>query len=298
MEALLVPISLLAGGSLALQAGANTQLAKATGNPFAATLLQLAVATVVLLVVALPTGSLVALANLAGVPWWHAVGGTASAFFVVSTILLFPRLGAVVSVGLIIAGQMLASLILDGFGLFGVPEASFGASTLIGTFAVLGGTVAIVVGQSGAEDHLSASKLGWVLLALSAGAALPVQGAVNGLLKWAPRCAVAGRSDQLPGREPGHGRHASRLAAVHDLPEAAARQCAQDAVVGVARRVRRRPLRDDHVLGNSGHRHRVGGRSDGCRTADSFGLRRSIRLVSTAAATGIADPNSRAWRSC
>ncbi len=183
MEALLVPISLLAGGSLALQAGANTQLSKATGNPLAATLLQLAVATIVLLVVALPTGSLVALANLAGVPWWHAVGGTASAFFVVSTILLFPRLGAVVSVGLIIAGQMLASLILDGFGLFGVPEASFGVSTLMGTLAVLGGTVAIVVGQSGAGDHLSVAKLGWVLLALSAGAALPVQGAVNGLLK-------------------------------------------------------------------------------------------------------------------
>ena len=42
---------------------------------------------------------------------WCAVGGAASAFYVVSTILLFPRLGAVVSVGLSIAGQMLAETI-------------------------------------------------------------------------------------------------------------------------------------------------------------------------------------------
>ena len=49
------------------------------------------------------------------------VGGTASAFYVVSTILLFPRFGAVVSVGLFIAGQVLASTVLDMLGLLGVP---------------------------------------------------------------------------------------------------------------------------------------------------------------------------------
>jgi uncharacterized membrane protein YdcZ (DUF606 family) len=40
MEALFVPLSLLAGGLLAVQAGANTQLSKATGSPFAATTIQ------------------------------------------------------------------------------------------------------------------------------------------------------------------------------------------------------------------------------------------------------------------
>lgn len=183
MEALYVPMSLFAGGLLAVQAGANTQLSKVTGSPFAATLLQLAVGAVALTLLALGTGSLIAFAELTRVPWWHAIGGTASALFVVSTILLFPRLGAVVSVGLIIAGQMLASLALDGFGLLGVPAAGFGASTLVGSLAVLAGTAAIVLGQSGAVRELSASKLGWIVLALLAGAVLPVQGAVNGLLR-------------------------------------------------------------------------------------------------------------------
>jgi transporter family-2 protein len=145
--------------------------------------LQLSVGAVALTLLALTTGSLIAFAELTRVPWWHAIGGTASALFVVSTILLFPRLGAVVSVGLIIAGQMLASLALDGFGLLGVPAAGFSASTLVGSLAVLAGTATIVLGQTGAVSDLSASKLGWILLALLAGAVLPAQGAVNGLLR-------------------------------------------------------------------------------------------------------------------
>jgi transporter family-2 protein len=43
--------------------------------------------------------------------------------------------------------------------------------------------VAIVFGQKGAALELSPSKLGWILLALIAGAVLPVQGAINGLLR-------------------------------------------------------------------------------------------------------------------
>jgi len=99
MESLLIPASLFAGGLLAVQAGANAQLSKATGSPFAATTLQLSVGTLALLVLALLTGTFTAVAALPNVPWWHAVGGVASAFYVVSTILLFPRLGAIVSVG-------------------------------------------------------------------------------------------------------------------------------------------------------------------------------------------------------
>ena len=114
--------------------------------------------------------------------WWHLIGGTASAIYVVSTIVLFPRLGAVVSVGLFIAGQMLASLALDSFGLLGVAQTGLQAGAAIGTLVVLAGVAMIVFGQGG-SDNLKADKLGWIALALIAGAVLPVQGAVNALLR-------------------------------------------------------------------------------------------------------------------
>jgi hypothetical protein len=92
VELLFIPAALLAGGLLAVQAGANAQLSKAVGSPFGATAIQLSVGTLALLAVAALTGGLVSLAGLPRVPWWHAAGGTASAFYVVSKILLFPRL--------------------------------------------------------------------------------------------------------------------------------------------------------------------------------------------------------------
>src|SRR5215470_2177422 len=122
MEALFIPLSLLAGGLLAVQAGANNQLSKATGSPFAATTIQVVIAGTLLLIVAAVTGTMMAFGGLADVPWWHATGGIATAIYVASTIILFPRLGAVVTVGLFIAGQMLASLTLDTFGVLGVPQ--------------------------------------------------------------------------------------------------------------------------------------------------------------------------------
>lgn len=182
MESLFVPLSLLAGGLLAVQAGANAQLSKAVGSPFAATTLQLGIGTGLLFLVALLTGTLAVLGAVPQAEWWHLAGGTASAVYVVSTIVLFPRLGAVVSVGLFIAGQMLASLALDSFGLLGVMQAGLRAGAAIGTLTVLAGVGLIVFGQGG-RDNLNAGKLGWIALALVAGAALPVQGAVNALLR-------------------------------------------------------------------------------------------------------------------
>jgi transporter family-2 protein len=164
METLFASLSVMAGSLLAVQAGANTQLSKAIGSPFAATLLQLTVGALALTLVAWLTGMLGVVADLWRVPWWHAIGGTASALYVISTILLFPRLGAVVSVGLFIAGQMLASLALDGFGLLGVPRQPIDATTVVGTLAVLAAATAIVLGQKGAVSEFSVSHCGWTCL--------------------------------------------------------------------------------------------------------------------------------------
>ena len=185
MESIFVPVALIAGILLAVQAAANTQLSKATGSPFAATTLQLSVGAGLLAVLAAATGSLGALLALPHATWWHALGGMASAFYVVATILLFPRLGAVVSVGLFITGQMFASMALDAFGLLGVARQPVEWNAWIGILAVLGGAGAIVSAQRGGEPQIaSTGRLPWLALALglAAGAVLPIQAAVNALL--------------------------------------------------------------------------------------------------------------------
>jgi len=137
VEILFAVLALLAGGLLTVQVGANTQLSKGAGCPFAATTLQLGVGALTLISLAAVIGTLGAVSLLPEATWWHAIGGLASAFYVCSTIVLFARLGAIVSVGLFISGQMLASLALDGFGFLGVGRAPIGLSGALGALAVV-----------------------------------------------------------------------------------------------------------------------------------------------------------------
>jgi bacterial/archaeal transporter family-2 protein len=171
-----IPFLLFVGSLLALQAAANVQLSSAAGSPAAGATLQLAVGATVLLAVAAAAGTLTALTLDA--PLWHLLGGLGSALYISAGILLFPRLGAVLTVGLLIAGQMLTSLAVDTGGWLGVEPETLTAGALIGTAAVLAGAALIVRAQGA-----TARSAGWMGLAALAGAALPVQGAVNAQLR-------------------------------------------------------------------------------------------------------------------
>jgi bacterial/archaeal transporter family-2 protein len=185
MDLLAIPLLLAIGAMLAVQAAANVQLSTATGSPFGASTLQLGIAAALLLAAAAAAGTLGAFQLVADAEPWHLVGGLGSSLYITAGILVFPRLGAVVSVGLFIAGQMLASLALDGFGWLGVSQEPLTAAALLGAAAVVVGAALIVRGQAGAraiEDAVR-DRAGWLALALIAGAVLPVQGAVNAQLR-------------------------------------------------------------------------------------------------------------------
>jgi bacterial/archaeal transporter family-2 protein len=109
---------------------------------------------------------------------WHLVGGLGSAVYITAGILLFPRLGAVVSVGLFITGQMLTSLVLDATGWLGVPQEALDPAAPAGAAAVLGGVALIVRSQARVQGSAA-----WVAFALVAGAVLPLQGAINAQLR-------------------------------------------------------------------------------------------------------------------
>jgi transporter family-2 protein len=185
MEAFAIPLLLAVGALLALQAAANVQLSAATGSPFGAATIQLGLGATLLLLATAVAGALGAFELLGDAPAWHLVGGLASALYITSGILLFPRLGALLTVGLWITGQMLASLTLDGFGWLGVDQDAPGPAQLAGAVAVVAGAVVIVRTQAGAGELTRALKqnAAWLALAIGAGAALPLQGAVNAQLR-------------------------------------------------------------------------------------------------------------------
>ncbi|MDZ7579178.1 MAG: DMT family transporter [Deltaproteobacteria bacterium] len=135
-------LALAAGACLPTQAGINAHLNLWTRSPVLAAAISFAVGTMVLILYALARRvPLPALTGLSAYPWWIWSGGCLGAFFVTTTVILAPRLGAAPMLAFIVAGQMLASLLLDHFGLLGYPVQPITPWRLAGAVMVVGGAV-------------------------------------------------------------------------------------------------------------------------------------------------------------
>jgi len=137
-------LAIAAGFCLPTQAGINAQLNLYTRSPVLAATVSFAVGTVALIAYALVTRTpLPPLAAAAGQPWWIWSGGFLGAFFVAVVVVLVPKLGATTMLGLILAGQLLASLFLDHFGLIGYAVHPISAGRLIGVALLATGVLLI-----------------------------------------------------------------------------------------------------------------------------------------------------------
>ena len=138
--------ALLAGALIALQFGVNAALRGYLGSdsPFYATLISYAVGTLAslacLLAVrpALPTWS-----RVLAVPWWAWAGGAIGVGYVSASVLLAPKLGATRLIVLVVAGQLLASVLLDHFGLIGYTVRSFNGWRALGCLLLVAAVVII-----------------------------------------------------------------------------------------------------------------------------------------------------------
>lgn len=82
-------------------------------------------------------------ATAARISWWAWGGGLFGAIFIGLGILLVPQLGAATFFALLIAGQMLGSILFDHFGLLGLPVHPISAVRLAGAALLVGGVVLI-----------------------------------------------------------------------------------------------------------------------------------------------------------
>lgn len=122
-----------AGVTLAVQAPLNAALGRAVSSPIAAATISFAVGFAVLLVCTFLLGEARAFLVLPSAPLWLLMGGALGAFYVFSALWSVPILGVLTTTSLLILGQIIAALIIDHFGAFGL------ASRDISTWRILSG---------------------------------------------------------------------------------------------------------------------------------------------------------------
>jgi transporter family-2 protein len=137
-------LALAAGAMMPTQAATNNKMAGVVGSPIMAAFISFVVGTVglfaYLLISGSPLGNLSSAKDAPAIAW---IGGPLGAFFVAATVMLVPRLGVATTFSLIIAGQMIVTLIIDHFGLLGVPVKEVSLARVFGIVLIAGGVVLI-----------------------------------------------------------------------------------------------------------------------------------------------------------
>jgi bacterial/archaeal transporter family-2 protein len=141
---LLYPFILVAGALQAAGNSMNARLRNALVNPWLAATVSFALIVFVFatLFFVMPT-PLPSLASLAGMPWWAPLGGLAGAVAVFGGLALVDKVGAGPFNGLLITANILTSLAIDAFGLFGMQAGGFKPLPWLGGALMVGGIVLI-----------------------------------------------------------------------------------------------------------------------------------------------------------
>lgn len=137
-------VAALVGAGLTVQVGMNATVRLASGSAVLAAIVNFVVGLAALVVVALASGARWAPGSSATIPAWAWFGGLLGAVYVASTTVLGPRLGAAALLALTLAGQMLAALIVDHYGIIGFPQSPVTPSRLLGAALLVAGVLLIM----------------------------------------------------------------------------------------------------------------------------------------------------------
>ncbi len=137
-------LALIAGVVTAIQPFINARFAAASGTRVHGSVANFAVGLVAMLAVSvLLRAPMPQAEKLAAAPWWSWLGGVCGAFFVTMAIMLVPKVGAANYLSAMIAGQLLASILIDHFGLLECPVNPITPGRVVGVILIGAGMLSI-----------------------------------------------------------------------------------------------------------------------------------------------------------
>jgi transporter family-2 protein len=137
-------LGIVAGAALPVQGAINAQLRADLDAPIAAGAVSFIVATAAMGLF-LMRARRPRLQPLRQLPWWGWLGGLVGASYVTAVFLLIPEIGAAPTIALTVAGQQVASVFVDRYGLLRLPARPVPAARLAAVAVLLAGVLLITL---------------------------------------------------------------------------------------------------------------------------------------------------------
>ena len=142
----LYPLILIAGALQAWGPPINGALREALNNPWLASVVSFlpVVAFLGVLFLCLPR-PMPTVEGVAGMPWWAPLGGLVGSFAVIAGLIFVNKVGTGAFAGLTITANILMSLVIDHFGMFGMEQHGVSLWRLLGGILMVAGVALIAV---------------------------------------------------------------------------------------------------------------------------------------------------------
>ena len=138
-------LAFLTGIAISVQAGVNANLRQSLTNPVLAAAVSFGTGLIALIIMLLASGASVSpIDTLRQVSWWKWTGGVIGAVYVTTVIVSVPKIGPANLVSLSVAGQLLAAVVLDHYGLLGFALHPANGWRLLGMAVIMVGVVLVV----------------------------------------------------------------------------------------------------------------------------------------------------------
>ena len=143
---LMVAYVVVAGALNAVQSGANAQLVRSLERPWiVALMVSLVTAACFLAALLIVRQPFPEAGRVAAAPWWAWMGGACGALYVMGTLFFAQRLGAGAFTGITVTAGIVASLVVDHFGLVGFEQHTASLGRILGGLLMVAGVALIAV---------------------------------------------------------------------------------------------------------------------------------------------------------
>jgi transporter family-2 protein len=138
-------LGIASGAFIAVQAPINSQLARGLGLPVAAAAFSFLSGAIVLglATVLVTRGQGISLDWKAPAPWLFVAGGILGGAYVTISTILIPRIGAAALMAFLVAGQLVAGMLLDRIGFLGMAVREISLGRLVGAVLLMTGALLI-----------------------------------------------------------------------------------------------------------------------------------------------------------
>lgn len=145
MSLLFYVLAFLTGVAMSVQSGVNSGLRHGLGNPLLAAVTSFGSGFLALILVQLSVGNpLPTLDTIRQISWWKWMGGLIGACYVTTVIVTITKIGPGNLLSLSVAGQLIAAIVLDHYGLLGFTPHPANTWRLLGVALIIIGVLLVV----------------------------------------------------------------------------------------------------------------------------------------------------------